>query len=51
VGSYTFRFEGVRDIAGPNYRGARGTVEVTRDGRFIEKLHPRSASTPRRKCR
>ena len=40
VGSYTFRFEGVRDIAGPNYRGARGTVEVTRDGRFIEKLHP-----------
>jgi cytochrome c-type biogenesis protein CcmF len=40
MNGYTFRFEGARSITGPNYRGARGTVDVSRDGRFVEKLYP-----------
>jgi cytochrome c-type biogenesis protein CcmF len=40
VGRYTFRFDGARDVVGPNYRGARGDVYVTRDGKFVETLHP-----------
>jgi cytochrome c-type biogenesis protein CcmF len=40
VGAHTFRFDGVRDVVGPNYRGARGDVTVSRDGKVIETLHP-----------
>jgi cytochrome c-type biogenesis protein CcmF len=25
---------------GPNYSGARGTIDVAKDGKFLEKLHP-----------
>ena len=32
VGGYVFRFDGTRDVMGPNYRAARGTVAVSRDG-------------------
>ena len=37
---YTFRFVGVREARGPNYTAARGTVEVTRDGKPFAVLHP-----------
>jgi cytochrome c-type biogenesis protein CcmF len=40
LNGYTFRFEGATSITGPNYRGARGTVDVSKDGRFVEKLYP-----------
>ena len=40
VGGYTFRFDGTREVTGPNYRAARGTVEVTREGRRVATLHP-----------
>ena len=40
VGSYVFKFEGTRDIRGPNYTGARGTVEVSRDGKVVRQLYP-----------
>ncbi len=40
VGGYTFRFDGTREVTGPNYRAARGTVEVTREGRHVATLHP-----------
>jgi cytochrome c-type biogenesis protein CcmF len=40
VGGYSFRFEGTVERDGPNYRAARGTVDVTKNGRPIEKLHP-----------
>jgi cytochrome c-type biogenesis protein CcmF len=40
VGGYTFRFDGVRDAAGPNYRAVRGAVDVSRDGRSIRALRP-----------
>ncbi len=40
VGGYAFRFEGTVEHDGPNYRAARGTFDVARDGKSIEKLHP-----------
>ena len=40
LGGYSFRFEGVREIAGPNYAAARGSVMVTRDGAAIARLAP-----------
>jgi len=39
-GGYAFRFTGTREIDGPNYRAARATVEVSRDGRTVAVLHP-----------
>jgi cytochrome c-type biogenesis protein CcmF len=40
VGGYTFRFEGTIERDGPNYRAARGTVDVARNDKSIGKLHP-----------
>jgi cytochrome c-type biogenesis protein CcmF len=40
IGTTAFKFEGTREITGPNYRGARGSVEVTKNGQFVERLHP-----------
>jgi cytochrome c-type biogenesis protein CcmF len=40
VGGYAFRFDGTREVTGPNYTAFRGTVEVSRDGRRIATLHP-----------
>jgi cytochrome c-type biogenesis protein CcmF len=37
---YTFRFDGVRDLDGPNYRAAQGVVRVSRDGRELYTLYP-----------
>ena len=40
ISDYTFKFEGTKDVQGPNYTGARGSVEVTKNGRFFDRLHP-----------
>jgi cytochrome c-type biogenesis protein CcmF len=40
VGGYAFRFDGTREVNGPNYRGHRGSVDVSRDGKHIETLYP-----------
>ncbi|MBI4190968.1 MAG: heme lyase CcmF/NrfE family subunit [Betaproteobacteria bacterium] len=40
VGGYSFRFDGVQDVTGPNYRGARGVIDVSRGGRHVEQLYP-----------
>jgi cytochrome c-type biogenesis protein CcmF len=40
VGSYTFRFDGVRDAPGPNYTASRASVDVSKEGKSIETLHP-----------
>ncbi|MGE5339457.1 MAG: heme lyase CcmF/NrfE family subunit, partial [Gemmatimonadota bacterium] len=40
VRNYTFRFDGVTDRQGPNYRAARGAVTVTRNGKADMVLHP-----------
>ena len=40
LGSYTFKFEGVTETRGPNYRAARGIFDVAKNGKSIEKLYP-----------
>jgi cytochrome c-type biogenesis protein CcmF len=40
VGHYSFKFEGVQSVVGPNYDATRGTVSVTRAGRPVTVLHP-----------
>jgi len=40
VRGFTFTFRGVRDVEGPNYMAARGTIEVSRDGRKLRDMHP-----------
>jgi cytochrome c-type biogenesis protein CcmF len=41
---YTFTFRGAEDLRGPNYVAARGTVEVSRDGKTLYTLHPEKRS-------
>lgn len=40
VGGYTFRFNGVSDMVGPNYLSVMGDIEVLKDGEFYRTLHP-----------
>ena len=40
VGGYTFRFEGVENTKGPNYRAARGNVTVLQGERTLRVMHP-----------
>src|SRR5262249_57975112 len=40
VGGYTFRFDGVRDVTGPNYVAGRGQIPVTKDGKLVTTLYP-----------
>lgn len=41
LGGHVFRFDGVTDVTGPNYRANRGTVTVTDEqGDFVTMLYP-----------
>ena len=40
IGDYVFAFRGVREVAGPNYRAAQGTIDVTEGGKAVTTLHP-----------
>jgi cytochrome c-type biogenesis protein CcmF len=40
VRDYAFRFDGVSERIGPNYRAARGTVTVTKGGKLDMVLYP-----------
>lgn len=40
VAGHEFRFAGVRDVAGPNYRALQGEIEVFRNGRPTARLTP-----------
>jgi len=40
VGRYAIKFVGTQRLTGPNYSGARGTVEVSRNGNHVTTLHP-----------
>jgi cytochrome c-type biogenesis protein CcmF len=40
VAGYAFRFDGVTDRTGPNYKAARGIVDVSRDGEHVVTLFP-----------
>ncbi len=40
LAGYTFTFQGTTEHEGPNYRAARGTVEVGKNGKKLYELHP-----------
>ena len=40
VAGYTFVFNGVSQVEGPNYMAARGDVDLQQDGRTLRKLFP-----------
>ncbi len=44
AGGYTFRFNGVANVAGPNYRAARAEIDVIRDGAVVNKMYPEKRS-------
>ena len=44
VGGYDFRFGGVTDIAGPNYRAARAEIQITKDGSPHRTMYPEKRS-------
>jgi len=40
VNNYTFRFNGVGDVVGPNYKSIQGEIEVLKDGEYMRSLQP-----------
>jgi cytochrome c-type biogenesis protein CcmF len=44
AGSYSFRLDGVRNIAGPNYTAARAELQVRKNGNDIGKMFPEKRS-------
>ncbi|MBI2295986.1 MAG: heme lyase CcmF/NrfE family subunit, partial [Betaproteobacteria bacterium] len=40
VGGYVFRFDGVREVQGPNYVAARATIHVSKGGGTVATLYP-----------
>ena len=46
IDDMVFTFKGTRDVQGPNYRAARGEIEVTKDGRVISTLTPEKRFYP-----
>jgi cytochrome c-type biogenesis protein CcmF len=46
VGGYSVLFQGVSEIAGPNYQAERGDFVVSRDGREVGRLQPEKRFYP-----
>jgi len=46
INGYQFTFRGVREVPGPNYRAAQGTVEIMRNGKPVTTLHPEKRVYP-----
>jgi cytochrome c-type biogenesis protein CcmF len=44
VADYTFRFDGVKNVRGPNYMSNKGEFLLTRGGRELGVLHPEKRS-------
>jgi cytochrome c-type biogenesis protein CcmF len=40
LSGYEFKLESVKSVPGPNYKAARATVSITRDGKPVSVLHP-----------
>ncbi|MFA7552864.1 MAG: heme lyase CcmF/NrfE family subunit [Spongiibacteraceae bacterium] len=40
IESYTFQFQGIRGVTGPNYSSDEGVITVSEDGKMIATLHP-----------
>jgi len=46
IGGFQFRFDGVHEIKGPNYRAARGVFIVTKDGGPVTEMYPEKRFYP-----
>jgi cytochrome c-type biogenesis protein CcmF len=44
AGGYTFRFNGVSRVAGPNYQAARADIEVSKNGVVMNRMFPEKRS-------
>jgi cytochrome c-type biogenesis protein CcmF len=44
AGGYSFRFNGVTNVVGPNYQAARAEIEVSRNGNVINRMYPEKRS-------
>lgn len=44
AGGYEFKFNGVTNVAGPNYQAARAEIIVSRNGTETERMHPEKRS-------
>jgi cytochrome c-type biogenesis protein CcmF len=40
VGGYDFKFNGVSEVPGPNYKAARGDFDLSQGGKLLRKLRP-----------
>jgi cytochrome c-type biogenesis protein CcmF len=40
AGGYTFRFNGISNVVGPNYQAARAQIEVSRNGSVVNQMYP-----------
>lgn len=40
IAGYSFRFDGVQLVDGPNWKAEQGSVQVSRDGQVVAQLHP-----------
>jgi len=40
AGGYTFRLNGVTNVAGPNYQAQQAELEVSKDGDVVKKMYP-----------
>ena len=47
VGAYAFRFNGIKQVEGPNYVAARAELEVTRNGSALRPMYPEKRSYTR----
>ena len=39
IAGYSFKFEGVKRVSGPNYNADRGRFEVSKDGQLNDEQH------------
>ena len=44
VGGYDFRLNGIKEVAGPNYRAVRGEIEISRGGQALRTMYPEKRS-------
>jgi len=44
AGGYQFQFNGVTDVAGPNYRAARADISVSKNGSPVRQMYPEKRS-------
>jgi cytochrome c-type biogenesis protein CcmF len=44
VGGYDFRLNGIREVAGPNYRAVRAEIDISRNGSLLRTMYPEKRS-------